>query len=123
MKVEKIDHVTILVKDLEKAGKLYSDLFGISFSSPKEDKEFDVRNLISPVGIGLVAPLSPDGVMAKTLERRGEGVTVVVLKVNNIAKASAEMKAKGIRQVGGSDKSALFHPKDLNGVTIELVQD
>jgi len=124
MKMQKIHHVAILVEDLEKAGKLYSDLFGIEFTSPKEEKELDIRNMLSPQGIELVSPLTPDGVMAKNLERRGEGITLLAFTVDNVAEASAEISAKGIRQIGGDGtKLAIFHPKDLNGVTIELTKD
>ena len=123
MKAEKIDHVAILVKDLEKAGKFYADLFGAEFSGPNEIKNLDIRNLLSPLGIELVSPLSPDGAMARTLERRGEGLTMLSLKVPNVAEAAAEMKARGIRQIGALEgRAAIFHPKDLFGVTIELIQ-
>jgi methylmalonyl-CoA epimerase len=123
MKVEKLDHVTILVKDLDKARKIYSDLFGTVFSDPKENKDADIKTSISPLGIALAAPLSPDGVVAKNLEQRGEGVGAVVMKVKNVAEASDQMKAKGIRQIGRGEKVARFHPKDLNGVVFELIQD
>jgi len=123
MKAEKIDHVAILVKDLEKAGKLYADLFGTEFSGPNEIKNLDIRNLMSPLGIELVTPLTPDGVMARTLEQRGEGLTLLSFKVPNVAEAAVEMKARGIRQIGGLEtRAAIFHPKDLCGVTVELIQ-
>lgn len=123
MKIEGIQHVAILVGDLEKAGKLYSDLFGIEFDGPNERKELDIRNRMSPEGIELLSPLTPDGVMAKTLEKRGEGITLLALKVPNIEQAKAKMDSKGIRKIGGGDKTAIYHPKDLNGVTIELIED
>ncbi len=123
MKVEKLDHVTILVKDLEKARKLYSDLFGVVFSEPKENKEADIKMSFSPLGIALAAPISPDGAVAKNLEQRGEGVGAVVLKVKNVAEATTEMQAKGIRKIAQGAKVARFHPKDTNGVIFEIVQD
>jgi methylmalonyl-CoA epimerase len=123
MNFEKLDHVTIMVKDLDKARKIYSDLFGTVFSDPKENKDADIKTSISPLGIALAAPLSSDGVIAKNLEQRGEGVGAVVIKVKNVAEASDQMKAKGIRQIGRGEKVARFHPKDLNGVVFELIQD
>lgn len=123
MKVEKIHHVTIMVKDLEKAGKFFADLLGTEFTDFCEMKEVDIRHLMSPLGIELVTPLSPDGAPAKTLELRGEGLTLVGLQVPNLEEAAAEMKSRGIRQIGGIGTStALFHPKDLYGVLIELVE-
>jgi methylmalonyl-CoA epimerase len=123
MKVEKIDHVAILVKDLEKAGKFFADLLDTEFAGPNEIKELDIRNLMSPEGIELVTPLTPDGPTARTLAQRGEGVTLISLEVPNVVEATGEMKAKGVRQVGGiGTRVALFHPKDLYGVLVELIE-
>ncbi len=127
MKVQKIHHVSVLVKDLEKAGKLYSDLFGITFDGPYEQKELDVRFLSSPLGINLASPLTPDGPSAKTLERRGEGLAMLIFNVPDIEEATADMASHGIRLVGREDRPtarvASFHPKDLCGVMIELVEE
>ncbi len=122
MKAEKINNIAILVKDLEQAGKLFADLFGTEFNGPYENKELDIRRLMSPIGIALVTSLTPDGVMARTLANRGEGMYVLSLKVPNVEEASTEMKSRGIRQIGGDGKRiAVFHPKDLCGVMIELI--
>jgi len=123
MKVEKINHVAIMVKDLDEAGRFFSDLLNIKFKGPNEAKEADVKNLMSDVGIELVAPLSPDRPAAKTLERRGEGLATLVLKVANLEQAIAHMQARGVRMIGRANlptaKTAQFHPKDLHGVMIE----
>ena len=127
MKVEKIHHVAILVKDLEKAGKLYSDLFGMEFSGPYEQEALDVRFLSSPLGINLVAPLTPGGPSAKALERRGEGLSMLIFNVPDIEEAIADMESHGVRLVGREErpdsKTATFHPKDLCGVFIELMEE
>lgn len=123
MKVEKIDHIAIRVKDLEKASKFFSDLLGIEFSGPNENKGADIRSVASPVGIALTEPLSPDGPSARALERRGEGLAMLSLQVKNFEQAAAEMKSHGIRQVVEfGTKTALFHPQDLHGVMIELLE-
>ena len=127
MKVQKIHHISVLVKDLEKAGKLYSDLFGIEFEGPYEQKALDVKFLSSPLGINLAAPLTPDGPSAKTLERRGEGLSMLVLNVPDIEEATADMESSGVRLVGREDRPAArvasFHTKDLCGVMIELMEE
>ena len=127
MKVQKIHHVSVLVKDLEKAGRLYSELFGIEFDGPYEQKALDVRFLSSPLGINLATPLTPDGPSATTLERRGEGLAMLVLNVPDIEEAIADMHSYGIRLVGTEDRPnarvASFHPKDLCGVMIELIEE
>ena len=127
MKVQKIHHVSVLVRDLEKAGKLYSDLFGIEFEGPYEQKALDVRFLSSPIGINLASPLTSDGPSAKTLERRGEGLAMLVFNVPDIQEAIADMESQGVRVVGKEDRPtarvASFHPKDLCGVMIELMEE
>ncbi|MFC1943778.1 VOC family protein [Chloroflexota bacterium] len=124
MKVEKIDHVGIMVKDLEKAGRFFADLFEVEFTGPSENPGQDIRNMMSrPLGIELISPLTPDGPNARTLENRGEGLSLLSLKVQNLEEAVAEMKSKGIRQVGAIGKRiAIFHPKDTYGVMIDLVE-
>ena len=127
MKVQKIHHVSVLVKDLEKAGELYSELLGIEFEGPYEQKDLDVRFLSSSLGINLASPLTPDGPSAKTLERRGEGLAMLVFNVPDIEEAIADAESKGIRIVGREDRPtarvASLHPKDLCGVMIELMDE
>lgn len=121
MKIEKVGYVTIRVKDLEEAGNVFADLFDIEFTSPGENPQLDIRNLMSPF-IELISPLTPDGPVAKTLEKSGEGLALVSLKVANIEDAIAKMESKGIRKIWHRGKRALFHPKDLYGVMIELAE-
>jgi methylmalonyl-CoA/ethylmalonyl-CoA epimerase len=127
MKVQKIHHVSVLVKDLKKAGKLYSELFGIEFDGPYDQEDLDVRFMSSSIGLNLASPLTPDGPTAKSLERRGEGLSMLVLNVPDMDEAIADMGSHGIRLVGRADRDkervASFHPKDLCGVMVELWQD
>ena len=126
MKVEKIDHVSITVKDLNKARKLFSELFETDFLEPWPIESVDIMESIDPLGIDLCAPLKPDGLTAKVLAQRGEGITMMSFKVQNLGEAMAEMKAHGIRQLFsgtiGRANWAIFDPRDLFGVMIELIE-
>lgn len=73
MKIEKIDHICILVKDMEKAVKFFTDLFETEFTSLGKSRDTDVRSMIDATGIEIMEPLLPDGKMAQSLERRGRG--------------------------------------------------
>ena len=73
MKVEKIDHIAIQVRDLEKATRFFSDLFGLKFSEPFGPEDEDVIQVMDSLGINLLAPKTPDGPVSKLIERRGEG--------------------------------------------------
>ena len=128
MKVQKIHHISVLVKDLEKAKKIFSGLLGIEFNDTYEQGPLDVKVAESSFGINLVSPLTPDGSSAKTLERRGEGVSMVVLNVPDIEEAVREMESQGIRLLGrefrdNGQKTAIFHPKDVCGVFLELMEE
>ncbi len=123
MKVEKISHVVIMVKDIEKARKSFADLFDTEFGDVSELKEADVRTSVSPLGIELGTPLSADGPSARTLDRRGEGLAMLALEVTDIEKAISDMESHGVRLIGRpTAKAAQFHPKDLYGVMIELIE-
>ncbi len=136
MKVEKIDHAAIMVKDLEQAEKFFADLFETEFSPwayrEGEEEEPDSRNLISPLGIELATPVSPNGPAKRLLDNKGEGLFCLVLKVPNLEEAIAEMESHGVRLIRRGDlpsssvwsfpKVALFHPKDVYGVMIELIE-
>ncbi len=126
MKVKKISHVAVMVKDLEEANKLFADLFGLEFGAPSETKDTDTRGVLSPLGIELVSPLTSDGPTAQALERRGEGFALLALDVPNIEEAIADMESHGVRLIGRinspAGKAATFHPKDLHGIMIELIE-
>jgi methylmalonyl-CoA epimerase len=127
MKVEKIHHVSVLVRDLEKASRLYSSLFGLEFDGPQEQKALDVKFRSSSLGLNLAAPLEAQGPSALALDRRGEGLAMLVLNVTDIEEAIMDMRHHGIRLIRREDRPgarvASFHPKDLCGVMIELIEE
>ena len=126
MRVERIDHIHIAVRNLDQAIKFFSDALGTTFSDIIVDKTFALRSVLDPLGIELLESTSPEGVIAKFLEKRGEGLHAISLKVPDIEDAIAELKARGLRMVGRNDtgklKEAQFHPKDAFGVLIELCE-
>ena len=85
-----------------------------------------VINMVSPIGIELVTPLTREGPATKNLERKGEGMTMLAMEVPNLEKAVSDMDSHGVRLVAYANppvgKAAIFHPKDLFGVMIELIE-
>lgn len=139
MKVERIDHVAISVKELGKAKQFFADLLGTEFGDIGEIKQIDARSVMDPVGIELVEPLTSDGPAAKAIERRGEGLSCISLEVKNLDEAVAEMESRGIRVILRLEvprmtlgekvkwqrrkrRAVVFHPKDTYGVMIELLE-
>ncbi|HPV49570.1 MAG TPA: methylmalonyl-CoA epimerase [Smithellaceae bacterium] len=131
MKVLKIDHIGIAVKNLEEGSKLY-EILGIVSAGTEEVAEQKVRVSFFPVGdseIELLESTAPDGPIAKYIEKNGEGIQHIALRVENIEEALAELKAKGIRLIdekprygAGGAKIAFIHPKATGGVLLELSQ-
>lgn len=129
MRVEQVDHIHIAVKDMNKAVSLFESFLGIKFSKEFVSEELKIISRlasIGPVGIELIQATSPDSEIAKFVERRGEGVQAISLKVPNIDEAVAEAEARGVRAVYRVDfpmlREAELHPKDTHGVQIELCQ-
>jgi len=78
------------------------------------------------VGFELMESTTPDGEVAKFVEKRGEGVMVISLNVDNTRKAMEELKGKGYPFIGGArpfrdSEFAFIHPKKVNGVLLELI--
>ena len=125
MKVDRLDFVTIFVKDLPEAMKFFSELFETGFTETWST-EMDTRETIDSLGVNLVAPLTSDGVSAQAMAKRGEGLVSVGFKVPNLDEAIAELKSRGIRllqreKIGAVD-AATFHPKDTYGAMLILVE-
>ncbi|MFC1885683.1 VOC family protein [Thermodesulfobacteriota bacterium] len=126
MKVEKIDHIHIFVKDLDKAIKFFETALGTKFADPHLAEKLDAKTTLDPLGLEIIESGSKDGVVAKTIERRGEGLAAISLKVPDIEEAITHLESLGVRLVrrieAGKMKEAQFHPKDTFGVMLELCE-
>lgn len=127
----KLDHVAIAVADLEAALRDYEAL-GLRPERVEHvpTQKADVAFLdVGGAHIELVAPTDPSSAVAKSLEKRGEGLHHICLEVPDIEKALAALKAKGVALVNpepvpgaGGSRVAFIHPKAMRGVLVELVQ-
>ena len=130
MKVNKIDHICIAVKDLEAAKKIWEPIFGKNKPDDSYVDELEkikvARYWLGEVGFELMESTTPDGDVAKFIEKRGEGVMVISLNVDNTRKAMDELKGKAYPFIGGARpfrdcEFAFVHPKKMNGVLLELI--
>ena len=126
MEVEKLDHVHIYVKDIEKAVQTFEHFLGVKFGSIYTWEKWDFRDCNAPPGLLLMQPMSPDNPAAKQIERKGEGLAAISLKVPDIEAAIAELTSKGLRLTGkvqvGNVKEAFFDSEGSLGVEIELCE-
>jgi methylmalonyl-CoA/ethylmalonyl-CoA epimerase len=127
-----LDHVAILVSDLDAAVQLFRDVYGLTLHEVEVVPTEKVKVAVFGHGAGrieLVCPSGPDSPMARTLEKRGEGLHHVCLEVPDIEKAMASLKARGAplldetpRPGAGGARVAFVHPRGSRGVLVELRQ-
>lgn len=127
----RIDHIGIAVNSIEEAIKLYTDVLGLEVSGMETVEEQKVRTAIIQVGeskIELLESTSPEGTIAKFIEKRGEGMHHLALGVSNIEDALKKLKAKGIplidekpRRGVENTRIAFLHPKGTK-ILLELVE-
>lgn len=128
MKVQRIDHVHIIVKDLESAVKFFSDMMGTTFVGPR-DIDLGFKVAFDNLGLEIMQPTSPGNPVAEHLEKYGEGVAYIGLKVPDIEEAIAELEAKGIsvkrwreKWVGDIKAIRIEASEKTYGVKFELVE-
>ena len=98
---KRIDHVAIIVRNIEQALVFYRDTLGIEPSEVKEVPTEQVRIAFLPMGgpggseIELIEPTTPDSSLSKFLDKRGEGMHHICLEVEDINAALQEMQEKG----------------------------
>jgi methylmalonyl-CoA epimerase len=131
---KRIDHVAIIVRDIEQALTFYRDTLGITPGEIKEVPGEQVRIAFLPMGgpggseIELIEPIVPDSSLARFLEKRGEGLHHICLEVENIDAALAEMQEKGAAvldkqpRIAAEGRAIFLHPKGTNGVLLELLE-
>ncbi len=129
-----IDHVGVAVPDLDAAIAFYQQAFGMRLAHTEENAEQGVREAMMAVGdsgsyVQLLAPLTPESVIARFLDRSGPGVQQVAYRVADLDAVSAELRDRGLRLLypeprrGTSGSRVNFvHPKDAGGVLVELVE-
>jgi methylmalonyl-CoA/ethylmalonyl-CoA epimerase len=132
MKIKHIDHIGIAVKNIEQAGTFYRDILGLEIEGIEnvEDQKVNVAFLpITDSELELLESTDPSGPVAKYIGAKGEGIQHIAFRVENIDEALKELKSKGIRlideeprQGAGGARIAFIHPKESNGVLIELCQ-
>ena len=131
-KVIRIDHIAILVNDLEQPLSFWRDALGLDMSHMTEVPAEMAQIAFLPIGdseVELVRPTTSDSGLARFLEKRGPGMHHVCLEVDDIDEMLAQLKAKGIQLINeeartgiGGKRYAFVHPKSANGVMVELYE-
>ena len=132
MKILKIDHLGIAVNSIADGRSFWSDVLGLKFEGSETVEAQKVTTAFFPVGnseVELLESTSPDGPVAKFIEKKGTGFQHVAFRVENIEEALKELKEKGVQLIdeqprigAGGAKIAFLHPRSTGGVLIELCE-
>jgi len=130
-RVKKINHVAIVVKDIDAALAFWRDQLGLKLNHIEDVPSQASKVAFMPVGEGeveLVEPTNPDSGLAKYLNTRGEGMHHLCVEVDDIEGMLAQLKEKGVRLINEEPialpgrRMAFIHPKSTNGVLLELYE-
>lgn len=130
-KVKKINHVAIVVQDIDAALAFWLDQLGLELDHIEAVPSQSSKVAFIPVGgseVELVQPTDPDTGLGKYLEKRGEGMHHLCVEVDDIEAMLADLKEKGVRLIDETPvdlpgrRMAFIHPKAANGVLVELYE-
>ncbi|MFI5220835.1 MAG: methylmalonyl-CoA epimerase [Bacteroidia bacterium] len=131
--IGKIEHIGIAIKDSKTSVELFSKLFDSKPYKTEMVESEKVNTLFFQAGetkIELLEPTSPESVIAKFLEKKGEGVHHIAYAVTDIRSEIKRLKEAGFTfiseepKAGADNKLIVFlHPKSTNGVLVELCQE
>lgn len=131
--MNKVEHIGIAVKSLDISIPVYNKLLNAECYKTEEVETEKVKTAFFKQGdtkIELLESLDPEGVIAKFLERKGEGIHHIAFGVDNIREEMTRLVSEGFillnetPKKGADNKLICFlHPKDTNGVLIELCQE
>lgn len=129
MGLKKIDHIGIAVKDLGEAKSFYEESLGLKIDH--EETMGEMRIAFVPVGevnVELIQSTTKDGVIAKFIAKRGEGIHHIAYEVEDLDGTLELLKGQGVKLVDEKPRPgahgtrvAFLHPKTSNGVLTELV--
>ncbi len=132
--IKRIDHVAIVVREMDAALRFYRDTLGIMPSRVIDFPSEGVKIAFLPMGgpggseIELLEPTSPETGVARFLEKRGEGLHHICLEVPNIEQALDELREQGTPVLDATPRPTaegrgiFVHPKGTSGVLLELVE-
>ena len=131
--MKKIEHIGIAVTDINKSNELFSKIFGKENYKSEIVESDGVITSFFQIGenkIELVESSNPESPISKYLQKNREGMHHIAFDVEDIEKEMERLKEEGIRLINDTPKKGadnkiicFLHPKDTNGVLIELCQE
>lgn len=128
----RIDHIAIAVRSMEEALDTFRTLYGLEPERTEEVASDKITEAMLPIGdtyLQLLEPTDETSTVAKYLERRGEGLHHIAVRVDDIEATLEHLRGAGARLLdevprtgGGGHRVAFVHPKTTHGILVELVE-
>jgi methylmalonyl-CoA/ethylmalonyl-CoA epimerase len=128
----KIDHLAVVVDDMDKALNFWRDALGLSVSATEHNEHEAVDIAFLPVGesrVELLKPTTDDSGIAKYMAKRGAGMHHLCIAVADIEAAMQQISASGVELINETPRTredgtryAFVHPKSTGGVMVELYE-
>ena len=129
----KIEHIGIAVKNLEDSNEIFRKLFNKAHYKEEAVETEGVKTsffALSDSKIELLEATREDSPIAKFIEKRGEGIHHIAFEVEDIISEMRRMENEGFILLNSEPKNGadnklvcFLHPKNTNGVLIELCQE
>lgn len=130
--IKRIDHIAIVVEDLESALTFWGEALGLELSHMEEVPAQESVVAFLPTGdseVELVNPTTDSSGVARYLQKRGPGIHHICFEVDDIEDALNSLRGRGIRLINetpeigaGGKRIAFVHPSSAHGVLIELYE-
>jgi methylmalonyl-CoA/ethylmalonyl-CoA epimerase len=130
--IKRINHIAILVEDIDAALLFWRDLLGLEPTNVTEIPQENARIAFLPVAeseIELVQPIAADSALTRFLEKRGPGMHHLCFEVADLREFMAKLNAEGVQLINEQPRVdhdgrsyAFIHPKSTGGVLVELYQ-
>jgi methylmalonyl-CoA/ethylmalonyl-CoA epimerase len=130
--IQRIDHLAILVEDIDQAAKFWQEGLGMKVDHQQDIPAEQARIAFLPVGDGeieLVQPTTAESGLRRYLDKRGAGMHHICLQVDDIVGMLAQVKSRGFELINETPrfsqdgkKYAFIHPKSTGGVLVELYE-
>jgi methylmalonyl-CoA/ethylmalonyl-CoA epimerase len=131
-KIKRINHIAIVVDDIDRALTFWRDALGLKLDHIEDIPEQESMVAFLPTGeseVELVQPTSEDSGVARYLQKRGPGMHHICFEVEDIQASLEQLKGKGVRLINetpmtgaGGKKMAFIHPESAYGVLVELYE-
>ena len=132
MPIKKINHIAIVVPEINEALTFWQDALGLDLSHVEDVPAQETKAAFLPTGgseVELVEPTNDTSGMARYMAKRGPGIHHICFEVDGIEEILTQLKEKGVQLINeepvvgvGGKKLAFIHPKSTGGVLVELYE-